>query len=87
MNRHRIDISLIEGDLITSGDGQFVITKNDGLFQKGDRITFGLLNDGGGMTTNHPVKNGEYEISCVISGHGLRRNYVALGLKEILHWD
>ena len=67
-------------DSIYSGDKTFEIRENDRGFQKGDRVFFETI-DKSGCKVTHPIKNVPYTITYVLSGWGLKDNYVAFGVK------
>ena len=82
MRTHILKIVFSAADLVITGEKTFEIRKNDRLYQRGDFIRFYAV-DGDGITkASHCINEMEYEITCVISGFGLKKGYVALGIKE-----
>ncbi len=68
---------------ILVGDKPFEIRKNDRGFQKGDLISFWVINSKG-LNEPHELNNRLYEITYVLNGFGLRNDYVCLGIKRFI---
>lgn len=91
--RHFIKIQKQFADAILSGDKTFEIRENDRAYQKGDEVTFKVLDECGGeykeydrktgLYSFHPLRGKIYEITYVLSGWGLKKGYVVFGIREI----
>lgn len=77
---HELKIQRPFANAIVSGDKNFEIRKNDRGFQKGDLIHFTCMD---GLITDayHMINDVEYEITYVLSGWGLKDEFVVLGIK------
>ena len=71
-------------DAVLSGDKTFEIRKNEEGYQKGDILKFIVVDDKGfsSVYDTHPLNDIKYEITYVLSGWGLKEDYVALGIKQ-----
>lgn len=66
------------------GNKPFEIRFNDRNFQKGDKVKYIPIDDIGIKSFNFPeLEERTYEITCVISGWGLKDNFVCFGERWI----
>ena len=71
---------------ILEGEKRFEIRSNDRCFQKGDLVTFIVVNNNG-IEENylhekyHDFERISYDITYVISGWGLKNGYVVFGFR------
>lgn len=81
---HELKIRQCFADAIVRGDKTFEIRENDRGFQKGDLIKFKVVSDTplGLAPEGHFIEKPVYIITYVLSGWGLKDNYVALGIKQ-----
>lgn len=80
---HQLKICTSFANCVLDGSKTFEIRKNDRGFQKGDKIVFVVMDDGGALHNSfHELNCKEYEITYVLSDWGLEKGYVALGIKE-----
>lgn len=84
---HKIKIQKEYADAIVDGEKTFEIRYNDRGYQKGDRIVFKEVTSESDYCAythpNHEILKKEYEITYVISGWGLKEDWVALAIKEV----
>ena len=82
MKTHEIKLNIEFCDAVLSGDKPFEVRENDRGYQKGDRIKFipcaGIFG-----YPSHDIEKKEFEITYVLSGWGIKENYVVLGIKEV----
>lgn len=92
LTTHYIKLKKQFCDAVYFGDKPFEIRKNDRCYQKGDHIKFLPVNETGDLliidgkkipSVDHPIEDKEYEITYVLSGWGLERDYVVFGIKEV----
>lgn len=81
---HDLKITEDFADAILSGDKPFEVRENDRGFQKGDIITFEVVERSGYRMPlfDHALNGKSYEITYVLSGWGLKEGFVALGIRE-----
>lgn len=79
--KHILKLNMEFADAVLSGDKSFEIRYNDRGYQKGDLIQF-QVNDGP-FELNHPLNKETFEITYIISGWGLKENWVALSIKKL----
>jgi uncharacterized protein YqfB (UPF0267 family) len=82
MQIHEIKIWTEFCDPVLSGEKAFEIRYNDRCYQKGDYIQFIPWAKEDNKRACHAIDKKVYEITFVLSGFGLKENYVALGIKE-----
>lgn len=74
-------------EAVYSGRKTFEVRRNDRGFQTGDHIVFTPFvsgeSDRSKMYPEHPIKDEEYEIIYILSGWGLKDDFVALGIRRI----
>lgn len=80
MRTHVLKLQKDFCDAVYNGDKTFELRYNDRGFQKGDRVRFAAID--GDEWIDHPINNEEYEITYVLAGWGLQRNFVAFGIKK-----
>lgn len=81
---HQLKIRADFADRVLSGEKTFEIRKNDRDFQRGDEIIFQVVWLSGSayeVCEEHPLDGKAYTITYVLSGWGLKEDYVALGIK------
>ena len=69
-------------DDVFVGNKNFEVRKNDRGYQKGDRIKFFPVLDIG-VHFNHPIETALYEITYVLSGWGIKDEFVVFGIKKV----
>lgn len=79
---HRLKLSDKFANAVLSGDKNFEIRENDRGFQKGDIVTF-IVIDRSDFAVYHPLNYKKYVITYVLNGWGLKENYVVFGIKEL----
>lgn len=83
---HQLKIRADFADRVLSGEKTFELRKNDRDFQRGDEIIFQVVWLSGSacevdVDEEHPLNGKAYTITYVLSGWGLKKGYVALGIK------
>jgi len=68
---------------VYDGRKTFEVRLNDRGFQRGDFVKF--LPMDGSFNFPHEVQNKLYKITYVLSGWGIKKNYVVFGIKEAEH--
>ena len=82
MRIHNVDVQTSVADSILDGECGFYVAINDPQYQKGDHIVFRAL-DGMCYDSLHRIRHKEYEITYVMTHHGLKERFVAFGFAEI----
>lgn len=81
---HRIKIRESFADAVYRGDKTFEVRKNDRGYNRGDLVEFTVLYDADGCENmGHPLGKIPYEITYVLSGCGIKEDYVVFGIKPI----
>ena len=80
MKTHRIKLNYEFQDDILSGEKTFEVRLNDRGYQKGDRVHF-HVNDR--KNVEEPLDNKTFEITYVLSGWGIEKDYVVFGIREV----
>lgn len=78
---HTVKILEYFCDDLMSGKKSFEIRQNDRGYQTGDSISFTPVNNLG-LPVDHPIKREVFDIKYVLSGWGLKSNYVCLAIKR-----
>ena len=78
---HNIKIRESFAEAVMSGEKTFEIRKNDRGYQKGDLIQFSVVDDVDIYVDSELTKH-KYRITYVLSGWGLEKDYVALGIRR-----
>lgn len=81
---HLLKIRADFADRVLSGEKTFELRKNDRDFQCGDEIVFQVVwlsETAYEVDEEHPLNGKPYTITYVLSGWGLKKGYVALGIK------
>lgn len=68
-------------DAVFSGEKTFEVRYNDRGFQRGDTVRFVAM-DGESAIPDHPIIDVNYEITYVLSGWGIKEDYVVFGIKQ-----
>ena len=76
---HRIELDVAFCDDVVEGRKCFEIRNNDRGYQAGDLVSF--MPYDGYTSSFHAVDHKLYEITYVLSGHGLKENFVVFGIK------
>ncbi len=76
---HNLKLREEFADAVYNGEKTFEIRLNDRGYQKGDRVTFTVI-DANGSKREHPLNEIEFKISYVLNGWGLKNGYVAFGI-------
>lgn len=85
--RHDLKIQKPFADAVVEGRKTFELRYNDRGFQAGDTIRFTAMNRAYSADSTHPINAREYEITYVLEGWGLKQNWVALAIRELLRGD
>ena len=83
---HLLKIRADFADRVLSGEKTFELRKNDRDFQRGDEIIFQVVRLYGSACEadeEHLLNEKTYTITYVLSGWGLKKGYVALGIKPV----
>jgi len=81
MKIHELKLQLPFSDDVLSGRKNFEIRQNDRGYQCGDRVVFRTYD--GMIRCHHSVDDEVFEITYVMSGWGLKEDYVVFGIKRI----
>lgn len=79
---HDLKILKSFADAIISGDKTFEIRKKEREYQKDDKIKFYVLDDQTHESCYHPIMNKLYEITYILSGWGIKEDFVVFSIKE-----
>ena len=79
---HEIKIREEYADAVLSGEKSFEVRENDRGYQKGDTVHFHVICNLG-LPLRHPLNDREFLITYVLSGWGLKDNWVAFSIKKI----
>lgn len=85
---HEIKILKHFADEISKGNKTFEIRKNDRGYQKGDFVRFKVIDENGSFYdgtkyTKHSIHDKLFEITYVLSGWGIEKDYVAFSFCEV----
>lgn len=84
---HELRLSMNFCDAVYCGRKSFEIRKNDRGFQTGDHIRFTPFklgeSDPEKMYPDHPIKYEEYIIVYILTGWGIEKDFMALGIKKV----
>lgn len=82
---HKLKILKQFADAIISGDKNFEVRKNDRGFQKGDVISFQVIDEERYYPhyCEHFLNGKSYEITYVLTGWGIEEGYCVLSIKEV----
>lgn len=69
-------------DDVFAGYKTFEVRENDRGYQRGDTVRFKCV-DKKGVELIHSINDKFYEITYVLSGWGIKENYVVFGIREI----
>lgn len=87
MRLHEIKLQVGFADAILNGEKTFEIRKNDRGYQKGDQIRFTTVTSddetGELYEAGHEIDDHLFEVTYVMSGWGLREDFVAFGIRDI----
>lgn len=86
--RHLLKLNARFAGEVLRGRKRFEVRFNDRCFQRGDEVSFRIVDDEGNpIEENVPIYEElemmTFKISFVVSGYGLKEGYVAFGLEEI----
>ena len=82
MQTHTIKLSEHYENAVLSGEKNFEVRYNDRGYQKGDRINFKVV-DNLGVEMPSPLELKTYEITYLIHGYGLEKDWCVFGFKEV----
>lgn len=81
--RHQLKLRETFAEPVLNGEKNFEVRYNcDRGFQKGDLVQFYVVNDEM-IYKWHSIEEKLYEITYVLSGVGLRPEYVVFGIREV----
>lgn len=69
-------------DDVYTGYKNFEVRKNDRCFQRGDIVQFQCVDDNG-TPLEHFIHECRYEITYVLSGWGIKEDYVVFGIRKL----
>lgn len=82
MRVHNIKVLDVFADDILSGVKSFEVRLNDRMYQTGDIISYTVVDEIGKMI-EHPLSKKYFQITFVLSGWGLKEEYVAFAQKML----
>ena len=82
MQTHKIKLNKNYADAVLSGEKNFEVRYNDRGYQKGDQVKFVVV-DASGIEVHSPLNVKTYEITYLIHGYGLKKDWCAFGIKEV----
>lgn len=82
MRVHSIKVLDVFADDILSGIKSFEVRNNDRMYQIGDIIKYTVVDDVGKIV-EHPLSNKYFRITFILSGWGLKEEYVAFAQKML----
>ena len=82
MTHHTLKLREEFWDAVVAGLKPFEIRENDRGFQRGDTVSFQLV-DKLGLTKSTLNEPQIFEITYVLSGWGIKEGYVAFGIQKI----
>lgn len=81
---HSLYISECFAEPVLNGEKSFEVRFNNGRgFQKGDKVQFTVVDDINIPIMFHPLNKETFVITYVLSGYGLKEDYVVFGIKKI----
>lgn len=84
---HELKIRENFADDIVFNEKNFEIRFNDRGYQKGDKIRFTAVDSLDCECIGHPINKMLFKITYVLSGWGLKENYVALSIVQDVGGD
>lgn len=82
MKTHKIKIQQEFAEDVLSGRKNFEVRYNDRSYQTGDKIQFSVVNHFSITLQGHELSNKEYVITYMLSGFGIKEDWVVFGFKE-----
>ena len=79
---HYIKLSDKLADAVLNGEKTFEVRYNDRGYNTGDKIVFTVVDDVG-VSTPHLLNTKVYEITYVLSGWGIKENFVVFSIKPV----
>ncbi len=79
---HNLKIKDKFADAVLNGEKTFEVRYNDRGYNKGDQIIFTVINDFH-VPIQHPLNSKVYEIVYVLSGYGIREDFVVFSIKRV----
>lgn len=83
---HEIKIEDQFADAVFYGDKTFEVRYNDRGYNKGDIVRFLVMDSQRiipGYITAHPLHGAQYQITYVLSGWGIKDDYVCFGIRPV----
>lgn len=80
--RHNLKLHENFCDDVYAGYKNFEVRENDRGYQKGDTVQFQCV-DKSGLRLPHLINDECYEITYVLSGWGIKENYVVFGIRKL----
>lgn len=81
MQTHQLKLNYHYADAVLSGEKNFEVRYNDRGYQKGDMVIFSVVNDAG-LTVSHPLNRQAYEITYLVHGYGLEKDWCVFGTRR-----
>lgn len=85
MKHHEIKLNEKFCDDVLDGRKNFEVRENDRDYQAGDTVSF--IPTDGLCKIPHPIELEKYQITYVLSGWGIKENYVVFGIKPFREDD
>ena len=79
---HYLKIREEYADAVLSGEKSFEVRENDRGYQKGDTVRFHVIAEYN-LPVRHPLNDRTFLITYVLSGWGLKDNWVAFSIKRV----
>lgn len=80
---HHLKISDKFADAVLNGEKTFEVRYNDRGYNKGDKIVFTVVDDYKITVLMHPLNDKMFEITYVLSGWGIKEDYVVFSVKQV----
>lgn len=80
---HQLKISDKFADAVLNGEKTFEVRYNDRGYNKGDKIVFTVVDDYKITVLTHPLNDKMFEITYVLSGWGIKEDYVVFSIKQV----
>lgn len=80
---HKLKIKEEFAEAILTGDKTFEVRLNDRGFQRHDRVRFTVIDNINVPHVSHPLHGKTFAITYVLSGWGIKEDYVVFGIKEM----
>ena len=79
---HHLKLSHHYADAVMTGQKNFEIRYNDRGFQKGDKVSFTVVDDSK-ITMSHPLNRETFLITYLVHGFGLEKDWCVFGIRML----